>query len=252
MILVMAGTSDGRDLASALQAQGHSVLLTVTSEHGAALAADAGLKVHTGPLDQAALVELLRQKEAELLVDATHPYALTASETAMAAATAAGLPYLRYERPQSQDDLTFVTRFETLEALVEAVRLEQGNVLLTLGSNQIVHFSDLPNRNNLYVRLLPIPELIEKCNRLGFRSDRLLAMQGPFSQAFNEALIRQWDISVLVTKDSAGPGGFYEKLEAARQTGSRVFLLGRPALDYPEAYEAVEQVMERVKALLER
>ncbi len=245
----MAGTSDGKELAASLQEKGFPVLVTVTSTYGEALAVEQGLQVHTGPLDVDALLALIAGKGVSLLVDATHPYAVQASITAMEAAQTASIPYFRYERPVSTGAGAFMRSFSNIEELCRAVGAEEGNVLLTLGSNHLHLFADLPNRDNLYIRMLPIPALIEKCLSLGFRSDRILAMQGPFSEAFNEALIRQWHISVLVTKDSAGPGGFTEKLEAARSTGIRLFLLNRPAIVYTEVCESVEDLINQVSII---
>lgn len=251
MILVMAGTSDGKALARALQQGGHPVLVTVTSPYGEALAAEAGLTVRVGPLDEEGLAELIRREGVRVLIDATHPYAAQASLNAMAASEKTGIPYLRYERPLSSPAQGSVTTFRSVEALCRAVEAEPGNVLLTLGSNLLEPFGRLGNRDRLYARLLPVPMLLEKCLGYGFRPDRLLAMQGPFSQAFNEALIRQWQISVLVTKDSAAPGGFAEKAAAAEQTGIRLFVLERPGIPYPTAYPSEEAVLSALAELLE-
>lgn len=229
----MAGTSDGKKLALRLRNLGWPVLVTVTSAYGEALAQAEGLAVHTGALDAEGLSALIRSAGATVLVDATHPYASQASLNAIAAANAAGVPYLRFERPLSALEDSRAEVFETVEGLCEAVGRETGNVLLTLGSNLLEPFGRLTNRDRLYARLLPVPALVEKCIGFGFRPDHLLAMQGPFSEAFNTALIRQWQITVLVTKDSAGPGGFDEKLAAARHTGIRLFVLGRPQVPYP-------------------
>lgn len=251
MILVMAGTSDGKALAIALQQQGYSVLVTVTSPYGEALASEAGLSVRVGPLDRDGLASLLHSEGVRVLIDATHPYAAQASHNAMAAAEAAGIPYLRYERPRSCLSQGGITTFDSVEALCRAVEAEPGNVLLTLGSNLLEPFGRLKNSDRLYARLLPVPQLLEKCLGYGFRPDRLLAMQGPFSEAFNVALIRQWGISVLVTKDSAAPGGFSEKVAAAEKTGIRLFVLERPGIAYPVAYSSEEAILAALSILPE-
>lgn len=246
MILVMAGTSDGNDLAAAIQKKGFPVLVTVTSAYGEALALEHGLRVHAGPLDADALLQLIAINGVKLLVDATHPYAAQASVTAMEAAQRAGIPCFRYERPLSPSDEPFIHSFSAIEALCTAVEQEQGNILITLGSNQLQHFSGLKNQDRLYIRMLPMPALIDKCLGMGFRADHILGMQGPFSTEFNVALIRQWNISVLVTKDSAAPGGFAEKLEAARTTGIQMFLLNRPQIVYSRVYNALAPLMESI------
>ena len=44
-------------------------------------------------------------------------------------------------------------------------------------------------------------------------------MQGPFSTALNEAIIKEFDCKYLVSKISGRSGGFEEKIEASKNTG---------------------------------
>ena len=71
-------------------------------------------------------------------------------------------------------------------------------------------------------------------------------MQGPFSYALNRALLEQFHIRFLVTKDGGAPGGFAEKADAARDTGTQLILLRRP----PEAGETARQILVRCKEML--
>ena len=53
-------------------------------------------------------------------------------------------------------------------------------------------------------------------------------MQGPFSCQLNKALIEQFHIRYLVTKDGGAAGGFAEKVQAAAETGVQLVVLRRP------------------------
>ena len=53
-------------------------------------------------------------------------------------------------------------------------------------------------------------------------------MQGPFSLEMNRALIRQFDIKYLVTKESGRTGGFLEKIKAAEAEGITACVIGNP------------------------
>lgn len=53
-------------------------------------------------------------------------------------------------------------------------------------------------------------------------------MQGPFSEELNLAMIRQWNIACLVTKESGRAGGVDQKVSAAQKAGIAVLLIGRP------------------------
>ncbi|VAX32501.1 hypothetical protein MNBD_NITROSPIRAE03-886, partial [hydrothermal vent metagenome] len=60
---------------------------------------------------------------------------------------------------------------------------------------------------------------VRACLDAGVRRQHIIAMQGPFSAELNIALIRQYGIDCLVTKRTGRAGGFYEKIEAARECG---------------------------------
>ena len=78
------------------------------------------------------------------------------------------------------------------------------------------------------MRVLPGEESIRLCTANGITGRQIIAMQGPFSQELNVALIKQSGIGVLVTKQSGKSGGFEEKISAAEQTGTDVIVIKRP------------------------
>ena len=53
-------------------------------------------------------------------------------------------------------------------------------------------------------------------------------MQGPFSPELNEALYDQFDIQVMVTKDSGKAGGLEEKVLPALAREMDVIVIDRP------------------------
>ena len=53
-------------------------------------------------------------------------------------------------------------------------------------------------------------------------------MWGPFLKELNLALLRQFHISYLVTKESGREGGFDEKLAAAKEAGCLLIVIERP------------------------
>ena len=62
----------------------------------------------------------------------------------------------------------------------------------------------------------------------GIPHRNIIAMQGPFSCQLNKALIEQFHIRYLVTKDGGAAGGFAEKVQAAAETGAQLVVLRRP------------------------
>lgn len=125
-----------------------------------------------------------------------------------------------------------VVWFENHRACAGALERVEGNILLTVGSKELGEYCASKDiRERLYARVLPAAESLALCARWGIRGRQIIAMQGPFSAEMNEAVIRQYGIACLVTKDSGRAGGFGEKLEAAWRTGIKVFVIGRPKAD---------------------
>ena len=96
----------------------------------------------------------------------------------------------------------------------------------------------------LYARVLATHDGIAACEQAGLAHSHILAMQGPFSQALNEAVFRQWNIRWMVTKDGGRNGGFVEKLAAAQSCGVGVLVLTRPE----DQGETVEAILSRFAA----
>ncbi len=60
------------------------------------------LLVNDTPLDLPALKKVLIQHKIRVFVDATHPYAVNVSENAMTACRELQIPFIRYERQESE------------------------------------------------------------------------------------------------------------------------------------------------------
>ena len=181
---------------------------------------------------------------AALCVDATHPYATEATRNIRAAAQAVGVEYRRLLRPASALPAGSVT-LQTAAQAAAYLADKPGNVLLTTGAKELPAFAVLdPAR--LYPRVLPTLAGITACEAAGIPHRNILAMQGPFTQELNAALLRQFRISYMVTKDGGVAGGFAEKAEAAAQCGVQLIVLRRPE----EQGENAETILQRCREIL--
>lgn len=224
-LLIFGGTTEGRVLAEKAAALGAEVTVSVATPLGAEeLVGLAGVHVLTGRLDQSAMESLLAGFDR--CVDATHPYAKLVTAAVRDACAGTNTPLRRLLRAESSAE--GVVRVPSCAGAAAFLAEQTGNVLLATGSKELAAFSALaPER--LFTRLLPTHESISACEALGLPHRNILALQGPFSQKLNEAMLEQYRIAWLVTKDGGGPGGFGEKLAAARKTGARLVLVERPA-----------------------
>jgi len=233
-ILIFGGTTEGRLLAEEASALGAEVTVSVATPLGAEeLAGLEGIVVWEGRKTTSELVPLLAPFE--LCVDATHPYAAEASVHIKSACREAGLPLRRLLRPAS--GAKGAVRVDSCAGAAAFLAGTQGNILLATGAKELSAFASLdPGR--LFARVLPTHEGLSACEALGLAHSHILALQGPFSQKLNEAILEQYHIRWMVTKDGGRAGGFDEKLCAARQTGASLVLVGRPP-DEGESFEAI-------------
>ena len=248
MILVLAGTQDGRELAGRLLDAGWPVAASVVSRYGSELLvryAAKGLVVNDRPLDTAGLAGYIRRQGIRLLVDASHPYAANASENAMEACRQQHIPYLRYERkgtPLVYDKLYRVADYAG--AARQAAKLGQ-HIFLTTGSHNLATFSQAECLRDhvLTARVLPEPEVLRQCLALGFSPKNLVAMQGPFSLELNAELYKKYEAEVIVTKDSGQIGGTDTKAAAAIALGLPLVLIERPQVSYENFAQSFEEVL---------
>ena len=246
---VFSGTSDGNALASAL-ADNFPVVVSAATEHGGALAAGPKLTVWAGRQGVEARRQVLVTSGARVLVDATHPYATLMSEQLVGLARELGIPYIRYERASDYAPADGVWRATPQLAAQTAIASGQ-RIFLATGSKDLATYLQAPGASEKlwFLRLTADPELIARAIALGVPRERICAMQGPFSSAFNEALWRDWQIDCVVTKDSGAAGGYGAKVAAARSLGIALVVQGRPVLDYPRVAGSTEQVFAQLREL---
>ena len=241
--VIFSGTTEGRALSRAVAALGADVTVCVATDLGAEEQGCApGITVRAGRLDAGEMTALLQG--AALCVDATHPYATEVTRNIRAAATAAGVVYHRLLRPASALPAGSVV-LETAAQAAAYLEAKPGNVLLATGAKELPAFAALdPAR--LYPRVLPTLAGITACEAAGIPHRNIIAMQGPFTLELNVALLRQFAIAAMVTKDGGAAGGFAEKAEAAARCGVQLIVLRRPE----EQGENAETILQRCRELL--
>lgn len=247
-ILLFAGTTEGRVLAERLAPLPVDVTICVATEYGGETLAGAPKRfaVRVGRLDADAMPDFMRRGAFDTVVDATHPYARQASANIHQACETLRLPYLRLLRDESERPGDGRCRIEvdSAEAAAGALAKTEGAVLLTTGSKDLSAYTVLPDfAERIYPRVLPSVESIRACEELGYRRSHIIAMQGPFSRELNLALMREYSIRVLVTKDGGAVGGFWEKMLAAEAAGALAVVIGRPreqdGLSLEEVFQAI-------------
>lgn len=245
-VLVFGGTSEGRRIAQWLCERGASVTAcSATTYGGELLPDDPRIEVLTRPLGHDGMRALIDEHNYACVVDATHPYATRITEHVAEAAAEKDLPYLRLLR-EGEPEGEWMGAVDTAEAARLANKVE-GNILLTTGSKELSVFTDAIDdfETRLYARILPVVSSVEHANELGIPTGHVIAMQGPFSASLNRALIEEFDIACLVTKASGAAGGFWEKVEAARDCGIELIVIHRPTQEDGLSFEEMQEELTR-------
>lgn len=285
-VVIFGGTTEGRQLAGYLiqlnkqqKMQKIQVHVCVASEYGAqVLPEDDALKVHVGRLEQADMQEFLQEVQADICVDATHPYAVIVTQNIYRACKEVDVPYIRVRRVMQEepentdpamqeepgntdpamrmsgahiggadgkrytDETSNSIYVKDTQAAVDYLKGVTGNILITTGSKELHLYTQIPDyESRCTARVLPTRSVVEACTELGFTGKHLICMQGPFDLEMNLATLRYADADFLVTKASGKNGGYDEKCEAALAMGVHLVVIGRPK-------EQVEPVMSLVQA----
>jgi precorrin-6A/cobalt-precorrin-6A reductase len=232
-VLVLGGTSEGRELAAGLVPAGRAVVSSLAGRVASPRLPPGEVRVGGfGGVD--GLAEYLRAQRISAVIDATHPFAARITGNAAAACARTGTPLLVLRRPAwtpvAGDRWTTVADLPTAASSVASLDPDS-RVLLTTGRQGAAVFAAAPQR--FWLRSVDPPE--------GPRPARceLILERGPFTVDGELGLFRELAIDVLVTKNSGGPMT-RAKLFAARQLGLPVLVVDRPAL--PDGVLVVDTV----------
>ena len=231
-ILLFGGTTEGRELAAALKSAGIVHTVSVATEYGEEILRENGEEdLLVGRKNSEEIKQLIQAEDFSIVVDATHPFATVVTSEIRKACDGLGTVYLRLSRNTGTGDSSedFITYVPSLDEGISELAKTRGNILLLTGSKELGTIAKgLSDSGRLFARVLPNEDSIKKCNEAGLAGKQIIAMQGPFSREMNIALIKEIDAKVLLTKESGRTGGFFEKLQAAKESGIKAVVIRNP------------------------
>ena len=226
-IAIFSGTSEGREISEFLSENHIHHDVYVATEYGEVVMEPSEYAhIHTGRLDESKM-QMTFYDYKGIVIDATHPHAVavTSNIKAVCAKRKEQIEYIRIQRNIDFDKNRFKTDYEKIivvdstEEAIDRLKKISGNILLTTGVKTLHEYADNLLRDRIYSRILPSMESLEIALATGISPKQIIAMEGPFTVDINKALIDQFDIKVLVTKNSGAKGGLNEKLQACRDKG---------------------------------
>lgn len=239
-IVIFGGTAEGRLLAESFRGTELELHICVATEYGASLLPKReNIVVHMGRMQEEEMEDFLAEISPSYCLDATHPYAARVTENIRRACEIQKISYIRiYRKKEDASEFVSVRKEEGTSEFVSVGNVEEaagflqdttGNILITTGSKELEKYKVIPEyTRRCFARVLPTVSVLEKCAELGFEGRNLIAMQGPFNEEMNYALMKQCDIKWMVTKNSGKEGGYQEKCEAALRAGVNILVVERP------------------------
>ncbi len=220
--LILGGTSEARELAGQLVADGVQVTSSLAGRVADPAMPVGGVRIggFGGP---EGLTDYLRREHIAVVVDATHPFATMISASAVTACAAAGVPLLRLARPGwAQHPAAGNWRWvDSYSGAARAAGELGSRIFLTTGRSTLTHFARL-EAPYVLVRLV---DQIDQPLPTGWR---MIRSRGPYTVDGERSLMAEHGIDVLVTKDSGGQLTA-PKLTAAAELGVPVVVVRRPA-----------------------
>ena len=228
-----------------LSTQPVAVTACVATEYGETLLPEGGnVTVRSGRIPVDGIIQMLSDTKFDLVIDATHPYAASITESVARACAETGTEYLRLLREES-DKVSDFTCALNAEAAALFLSKTDGNILLTTGSKDLKTYSKVKDfTDRAYARVLPLDASLALCREAGVQPSHILAMQGPFSEEMDTAMLRAVSAKWLVTKDGGEAGGFAAKVAAARKAGANVLVIGRPKQREGKSFSQVLDSLE--------
>lgn len=237
-ILIFAGTTEGRELSEFLSEAEISHTVSVISEYGTEVMKESEyLCIHREKMDAVRMRDFILENGFDLIIDATHPYAIEVSRNIKEAVKNGEAEYIRIKREEdlmmSESGVCFYATHEECAARLskdfgDSPGKTNGNILLTIGCRELSKYCiDESIKEKLIVRIIPDETSLSYCHELGIKGKNIIAMQGPYSVSMNEAMIDMYDIAAVVSKQSGAVGGFREKVSAAKNKGIPLYVIGR-------------------------
>ncbi len=248
MIWVIAGTEKGRVVTERLLQSGYRVVATTSTSFGSSLISEnENLLLRHGALDSSGMENLVKEHGIKLIIDASHPYSEEVKYNVHHAAEKMGIPILELGR--AQVSIAGAVEFDSYSGAADYVSEKKGNVLLTIGSKNIRYFHER-GKQKIYARVLPVESSLAACADAGFPPDRIIAMQHTFSLEFEKALMKEFQIKYLVTKESGVEGGVIEKTEAAIQSGIEIIVIKRPVTGGVSTYFDIDEIIAKTGEII--
>lgn len=240
-VLLLAGTSEAKQIAAGLNVRGIEVLASLAGATRAPK--DLGVETRIGGFGGAdGFRQVLTDRAITAVIDATHPYAAAITDRSAQICTDLGLPYLHVLRPawepRAGDNWTQIACEEDAAGIIPL----GDTVFLGTGRQTLARFSGLEGCRVICRQIdppnAPFP----------FEGGEFLIGRPPFPVSREKALFKALGVNWLVVKNAGGVASA-TKLTAARELGIPVLMIARPNLPDVARVDNVSAALKWAEAL---
>jgi len=246
MIWVIGGTKDSRDFLEKFLKYESNIIVSTATEYGTKLIENLPVKTSSKKMDKEAMLKFVESNKITKVIDTSHPYAFEVSKNAMDVAEEKNIQYFRFEREKVDILPKKYKNFEEIENLIKYIENLEGNILVTLGSNNVPLFKDLKNLPNIYFRILSKWDMVKRCEDNNILPKNIIAMQGPFTENLNTAMMEQFNIKYLITKKAGDTGGEREKVSACDKLDVEIIYLDKKEMVYKNCYTDIDVLIKNL------
>jgi len=231
-VLVVGGTADGRKLATELFELGFDVIYSIA---GIVRKATVPCAVISGGFTQfGGLDKYIIDNQITHIVDATHPFAEKMSNTIAQVSENLSIIAIRFHRkpwPKTdQDNWIEVSAWSEVFDLLD----EHQSLFITAGQIEQEVIDALAAKAKHVLLRTAMPAKVELPDNVTW-----LKAIGPFTFEDEKALLAEFKIQAIISKNSGGDAT-YAKIQAAAEIGIPVYQFKRPELK-PLAYQCDQQ-----------
>jgi precorrin-6A/cobalt-precorrin-6A reductase len=239
-ILILGGTAEARELASALVATGEDVLTSLAGRVNRPALPVGRVRIGGfGGVD--GLSAFLTANRIRAVVDASHPFAAQISANAAAAGARTGTPLLRLERPGWADHPLAASWTWVPDAQGAMLAADDAHrPFLSTGRQSLATFLRWTDRAAV-VRVVDPPTVALP------PAWTVIISRGPYWFEEERQLLIDQRIDTLITKDSGGTSTV-AKLEAAHDLAIPVVIIRRPTPAGGTVVRAVDQAVTWIRS----
>ena len=220
MIWVIGGTKDSRDFLEKFIEYDKDIIVSTATEYGAKLIENLPVKTSSEKMDKEAMLKFVENNKITKVIDTSHPYAFEVSKNAMEVAEEKNIQYFRFER-------------EKVDILPKKYK-------------NFEEIKDLKNLSNIYFRILSRWDMVKRCEDNNILPKNIIAMQGPFTENMNIAMMEQFNIKYLITKKAGDTGGEREKVSACDKLDVEIIYLDKKEMSYRNCYTDIDILIKNL------